>query len=285
MNLSVAVATYNEEKNIVACLEAVKGLADEIVVVDGGSTDQTVVLAKQNGARVIVASNPSIFHINKQKAIDECRGKWILQLDADEVVTPQLAKEIKLIIVMTDKEIADRVVNPKLKELFNRHQSIIEKRDGKIGDDTGSFTAFFVARKNYFLGKILTYAGTYPDGVIRLIKNGFAKFPAKSVHEQIQIKGHVDWLYHDLLHYSNPTLSKYFSGADKYTSLLANELKNQKKNWLTGFLQYFLIKPFITFINLYLRHKGLLDGWYGFLFCFFSSLHYPVAFVKYVSLR
>ena len=84
--LSVALATYNEEKNIARCLESVKDIADEIVIVDGSSQDKTVEIAKTYGATVHITSNPKIFHINKQKAIDMSKGDWILQLDADEVV-------------------------------------------------------------------------------------------------------------------------------------------------------------------------------------------------------
>jgi len=92
--ISVAIATYNEEANITSCLEAVKGLANEVIVVDGSSTDETVAIAKKHGARVFVTNNKPIFHINKQMAIDKCRGKWILQLDADEQVSPELQDEI-----------------------------------------------------------------------------------------------------------------------------------------------------------------------------------------------
>ncbi|KKS56230.1 MAG: Lipopolysaccharide core biosynthesis glycosyl transferase [Candidatus Gottesmanbacteria bacterium GW2011_GWA1_42_26] len=84
MKLSVVLATYNEEKNLPACLESVAGWCSEIVVIDGSSRDHTIDIAQKFGARVTVTDNPPIFHINKQKAIDLARGEWILQLDADE---------------------------------------------------------------------------------------------------------------------------------------------------------------------------------------------------------
>ena len=102
-------------------------------------------------------------------------------------------------------------------------------------------------------------------------------------HEQIEIKGRVGWLYHDLIHYSNPNLEKYLSGASKYTTLLANKIRTEKKNIVVIALQYLLINPIFIFFNLYLRHKGFLDGWRGFLFSLFSALHHPVAFFKYVA--
>jgi len=98
IKLSVALAVYNEESNIADCLESIKGIASEIIVVDGESSDRTAQIAKHLGATVISTPNLSNFHINKQKAIDACTGDWILQLDADERVSSMLAKEIKKII-------------------------------------------------------------------------------------------------------------------------------------------------------------------------------------------
>lgn len=279
--ISVALATYNEEENIGSCLESVRDLADEIVVVDGTSVDKTREIAKSFGARVIKADNPPIFHINKQKALDAATGDWILQLDADERVTSQLSEEIKQVVKMTDEQIRKRSINPAQKRLFERHQRLVEEKDGRIGKSTGEIVAFFVPRKNYFLGKPMAYAGTYPDGVIRLAKRGKAYFPAKSVHEQIKMDGEVAWLESDLIHLANPTLSEYMEGAGGYTDLLSDELriKGVKLNpFLT--IYYLTIKPFLTFLLLFIRHKGFLDGIYGFLFSLFSALHFPVAVVK-----
>ena len=106
--LSVALATYNEEDNISDCLDSVKNIADEIVMVDGFSNDKTVEIAKSFGAKVIVRKNPKIFHINKQKALEAATGDWILQLDADERVTPALAKEIRAVIGLSSEDILRR---------------------------------------------------------------------------------------------------------------------------------------------------------------------------------
>src|SRR3989338_2640524 len=96
--ISAAMATFNEEKNIVDCIESLKSFADEIVVVDGTSSDRTVELARLQGARVIVTSNKQMFHINKNMAFKNCKGEWIFYIDADERVTEDLAKEIKGIV-------------------------------------------------------------------------------------------------------------------------------------------------------------------------------------------
>src|SRR5579872_3225700 len=116
--LSVVLATFNEEENLPRCLESVKDIAQEIVIVDGTSTDKTVAIAKKYGARVMVTDNPPIFHINKQKALEMAKGEWILQLDADEQVSKQLGEEIQKIITMTDEEIENYENHLPSKKLF-----------------------------------------------------------------------------------------------------------------------------------------------------------------------
>src|SRR5687768_14970041 len=103
--LSVVLATYNEESNIGDCLESIKDIADEIIIVDGSSTDKTVEIAKKYNAKVSLTDNPLIFHINKQKALEQAKNTWILQLDADERITSALSKEIMKVVEMSDDEI------------------------------------------------------------------------------------------------------------------------------------------------------------------------------------
>ena len=277
--LSVVLAVRNEEENIARCLNSVKDIADEIVVVDEHSTDKTRVVAEGLGAKVYQESHHDIFHITKQKALDLATGDWILQLDADEVVTPELAKEIN-----------DLVKNGKKpeepKEIFLRHQKLIEERDGKIGKDSDEIVGYFIARKNMLLGKALIHAGVYPDGVIRLVKRGKARFPQKSVHEQMRIDGKVSWFSNDLEHYDSPTLKRYFDRMNRYTDLHAQELKSKKVSLgLRSFVYYVFLKPFSVFLNLYLRHKGFLDGVNGFFWSFFSAMHYPIAYFKYLTVK
>lgn len=245
--LSVALATFNEEENIGKCLTSIKNLADEIIIVDGTSIDKTVEIAKKFGATVIVTDNPPIFHVNKQKAINACSAEWILQLDADEVIPEELEKEI---------------------------QEIVEK---------GShFSAFWIKRKNYFLGRWLRKGGQYPDSVIRFFKKGKAYLPCKSVHEQMEVEGEIGWLTNDMLHYSVPTFSRYLTNSNRYTTLAAQELGEEKIEFnLFNHLNYFLLKPFSTFFSLYLRHKGCLDGFPGLVFALFSGLHFPITYIKF----
>jgi len=248
MSLSVVLATYNEEENIKACLESVKKIADEIVVVDGGSKDNTAAIAKDLGAKVFVTSNPAIFHINKQKAIDKATKEWILQLDADERVTDELSREIS---------------------------EVIEKKVTMNG--------YWIPRKNYFLGRYLKKGGQYPDYTLRLYRKGKGKLPQKSVHEQAVVEGEVGYLKNPLLHNADPSFSRYLLRFGRYTDLISDELQDRK----IGFnpfiaLQYLFLLPFWWFLLTYIRHKGFVDSWQGFVFSFFSALRFPVSYLKYI---
>jgi glycosyltransferase involved in cell wall biosynthesis len=245
MKLSVVLSTRNEEENIGRCLASVKDIADEMIIVDEESSDKTREIARELGAKVYIEPHEEIFHITKQKAMDKAKGEWILQMDADEVVTPELAKEIASVVNSGEQKVTKN-------RLFLRHQRLIEERDGKIGKSDGEVVGYFIPRRNIFLGKPLIHAGVYPDGVIRLVKNGFARFPMKSVHEQIGLDGKVSWLDNDLLHYDSPTLSKYIFRLNRYTDLFAKELGERKvKKNLFSYMSYVCIKPKIIFIKLF----------------------------------
>lgn len=284
MRLSVVLAVFNEEKTLGDCLESIKHIADEIIIVDGTSTDKTVEIAKQFGAKVVITDNPPIFHINKQKAIDMAKNDWILQLDADERVSPELAKEIMKLISLSNEEIEKYQDYLHNRQLFLRHQELLEKRDGKIGTTDGPYAAFFIPRLNYFLGRYLRYGGVYPDGVIRLIRKDKAYLPCKDVHEQMVVKGKVGWLANDLYHYDSPTFARYLQRNSRYIDLLAKELAENKKNASTLVqVDYLLIKPISWFLLTYIRHKGVLDGYQGFVFSLFSALRFPRAYLRYAK--
>ncbi len=252
ITLSVALAVFNESKNLRMCLDSIKDIADELIIVDGGSSDNTVAIAKEYHATVIQTDNPKIFHINKQKALDECTCMWILQLDADEVIPEDLKKEIVSTI--------------------NNEQSTIN--------------GYYIPRSNYFWGHFMKKGGQYPDSVIRLVKNGYATFPCKSVHEQILIQGNVGTLLHPMKHYTYRTRADYWKKAHIYTSLTASELKNTYGNTIGAKIRllfiYGLLKPIITFLTIYIRHKGFVDGLTGFEFSLYSALHYTWAYIKYL---
>lgn len=282
--LSVAIATYNEEKNIKECLESVKDIADEIVIVDGTSGDNTAEIAKGFGAKVFVVPNSPMFHINKQISFDKSSGEWILYLDADERITTKLAGEISKITGMNNQEIEEYQQKIEKRNLFLRHQQLLEKRDKKIGTEDGDYVAFFFPRLNFFLGKYLKYGGVYPDGVIRLFKKNKAYLPCKDVHEQMVVEGRVGWLQNDLLHIDSPTFKRYLERNSRYINLITSELQTKRisKNPYQ-FIKYFLFLPMYWFLLTLIRHKGIMDGFQGIVFSFFSSLRYPRAYFRYLT--
>lgn len=244
--VSVVLAVYNEEENLRNCLSSIKDLASEIIIVDGGSKDRTLEIAREFGAKIIQTDNPPVFHINKNKAIDAASKDWVLQLDADEIVDDKLAQEIK------------RVVNLK-----------------------SDVNGYWIPRKNFFLGKFLTKGGQYPDYTLRLYRRGKGKLPAKDVHEQAEIIGKIGYLKNSLLHLRDKKFSEYLIRFNRYTDLLASQLYDQKiKIGVIPFINYMLIKPFFWFIKVYIRHKGFIDLFPGFVFAFFSSLRFPVSYYK-----
>lgn len=281
--ISVVLAVYNEENNLKDCLESTKDLANEYVIVDGGSNDNTLKIAENFNAKIIQTTNPPIFHINKQKALDASSNDWILQLDADERLTKDLVDEIKKIVNMDDSEIEHHQEGLKNKKLFLRHQKIIEQRDGGVGTAVGDYAAFFIPRLNYFLGRYLRYGGVYPDPAIRLIKKGKAYFPCKSVHEQMVVDGKVGWLDNNMLHIDSPTFTRYLERNFRYIKLIISELRRDKvgKN-PAQFINYCFIKPISWFLITQIRHKGILDGVPGIIFSFFSALRFPRAYIRYL---
>lgn len=288
MKLSIVLATKNEEENIGPCLESVKKLSSEIIIYDEYSTDRTREIAKKYGAKIFKYRHKINFHETKQKAIDRATGDWILQLDADERVTPKLAKEINSVIgerhfEFISESISKQVRDDKMK-LFKRHEELIKRREGGLGKSTGQIVAFFIPRLNFFLGKPLKYAGVYPDGVIRLFKKGKARLPGKSVHELMVVDGEVGWLGSDLEHHESPTFSRYLDRANRYTDLTAEEYnKNHLPANALYFIHYTLYKPAMTFLRLYIRHGGFRDGVRGFIWSAFSALHFPIAYMKYYA--
>lgn len=246
--ISVVLATFNEEKNLPHCLESVKDLADEIIIVDGSSKDKTVEIAKGFGAKVIVTDNPQIFHINKQKAIDKATCDWILQLDADERLDEQLRKEIK-------EAIKNSTIN-----------------------------GYWIPRKNWFLGRFLMKGGIYPDYTLRLYRNGKGRLPQKDVHEQAVVEGETGHLKNPLIHIADPSFTRYLTRYNRYTDLIAKQLEDKKIGYNPIMaIKYLLLLPIWWFLMTYIRHKGFMDSWQGFVFSFFSAMRFPLSYIKYIQ--
>lgn len=254
MSISAVLATHNEAVNLERCLQAVKGLTDEIIMVDGESTDETVQLAQKLGARVISTTNKTNFHINKQMAMDAAKGELVLQLDADEVV---------------DRELRDFIL-----ELKNQIE---------VGTLPKQPVAWSIKRKNHLFGRWLSKGGQYPDAVIRLYLNGKARLPQIDVHEQMEVDGEVGEATGHLLHYSYPTFSEYVRKFNTYTSFAAEQLfdREGEASKPPSAVRYLLLNPAATFFSLYIRHRGYVDGMAGFVFAFMSALHHPFVYLKY----
>lgn len=282
--LSAAIATHNEEDNIGDCLKSIKDIVDQIVIVDGSSEDKTAEIAAKFRAEVVEVKNDPMFHKMKQKSFDLAKGEWVLYLDADERVSSKLGAEIIRVVNMTNEEIEQYQSNLKNKKMFLKHQKLLEERDGKIGESDGEYVAFFFPRRNFFLGKYLRYGGVYPDGVIRLFKKGKACLPCKDVHEQMTVLGKVGWLENDLLHVDSPNFKRYLERNNRYINLIAGQLKKEKvaKNFLQMII-FFIYKPVHWFLLTQIRHKGILDGWQGVVFSFFSALRFPKAYYRYLT--
>lgn len=253
--LSVVLATFNEEENLPQCLDSIRDLADEIIVVDGSSIDKTVEIANKYGAKVDVVKNLPNFHINKQKAIDLATKDWILQLDADERVTPELKAEI----------------------------------ESRIKNYESETNGYWVARKNWFLGRFLMKGGQYPDYTLRFYRRGKGHLPQVHVHEQAEVVGRVGYLKHALLHYPYKNFASYLVKWNRYNDLLASQIIEslRNKNFLKKIeyaIGYLIVKPTHWFLTTYIRHKGFMDLWPGFVFSFFSAIRFPVSYLKYLKI-
>lgn len=249
VTITAALATHNEETSIKECIESLKLFADEIIVVDGKSQDSTAQIAKKMGAKVIETENKEMFHINKNMAIDNASSEWVFLIDADERVEQELASEIKKTISSTPRE-----------------------------------NGFWVNRRNWFLGGYLKKGGAYPDSVVRLFKKGKGRLPELSVHEQVKINGEVGVLKGDLLHMADPNFDRYLQRANRYTKETSRLMQEDNiPTTLLHCIYYLLIKPKITFLKIYIRHRGYVDGFRGFAWAFFSGAHYFYAYVKYLE--
>jgi glycosyltransferase involved in cell wall biosynthesis len=240
--VSVILIAKNEEDNIQECLSTVSW-ANEIVVVDAGSSDATVAKAKTFTEKVFVRPWEG-YGAAKNFALSQATSEWILWLDADERVSDLLGKEIQRTITSSD------------------HDTI----------------AYSVPRKANFLGRWILHCGWYPGRVTRLFKRGKGHFTDSRVHERLEIDGREGELASDLLHYTDPSLSHYFEKFNKYTSLAAEELADERRRFR---ISQITIRPVWTFIRMYFLKLGFLDGLPGFILCALSASY---VFTKYAKL-
>jgi len=240
--LSVICITKNEERNITDCLRSVQW-AHEIVVVDSGSTDATVSLARSFTDKIFDRPWDG-YGEAKNFALSQCTGEWILWIDADERLSPELEDEIRSVLARTV--------------------------DGVAG--------YSVPRKAFFLGKWIKHCGWYPGRVTRVFRRSDGRFTIDRVHEELVLAGSVTELKGDLLHYTDPDLFHYFRKLNKYTTLAAQDLAAEGRQFS---LAQLIGKPFWTFVRMFIVKRGFLDGIHGFVLCILSSAY---VFAKYAKL-
>jgi glycosyltransferase involved in cell wall biosynthesis len=243
--LSVAIVTLNEEANLPRTLASV-AWADEIVIVDSGSTDATRAIAQSHGARFVTEPWRG-FAAQKNFALSLCTSDWVLTLDADEAVSPELAASIQKAMVGAPSQ-----------------------------------TAFALPRRNHFLGRWIRHGGYYPDPKLRLFPRGQGTFQETPVHETAVFAGKVETLDGDLLHDAYPTLTSYLDHMQRYSTLGAAIAvqRGRTGRGMLSFLNGVLLNPAATFFYNYILRAGFLDGREGLLLHLYHSAYVSWKYAK-----
>ena len=246
MTLSVVLITHNEEGNLPRTLQSVMPLVrdgrGEIIVVDSGSTDGTVEIAQSYGAKVSVETWKG-FAAQKNSAIDKASMDWVLQLDADEVLEPELAGEIEV----------------------------------ALQSDSG-VRGFWIPRKNFFLGRWIRHGGFYPDPKLRLVRHGAGLFEECGAHPTMKVSGPTGKFSHALLHDAYPTLRGYIDHMNSYSSMGAEVAVTQGRRGFS--FADIVIRPTLTFIYNYFVRLGFLDGREGLLLHLYHSVYVSWKYAK-----
>ena len=238
--LSVFLITKQEGKNLDKCLASVKDIAGEIVIVDSGSTDNTLEIAKKYGAKIFHKDFVS-FTEQKNFSLKKCSLPWALNLDADEYLTSALATEIKK--TLTKKTTAE---------------------------------GYFLVRNNIFLGRQMKHSGIAAEARLRLVKTTKAKYVGGLVHEELIVEGKTATLKNTFMHNTYTSIDQYFEKFNRYTTLAALALKQKNKKFNLFLLTH---SPF-EFIKIYFLKLGFLDGFQGFLWALFSAWYKIVKYTK-----
>ena len=241
--LSVVIITHNEEANIRRTLESVTW-ADEIVVVDSGSADNTVAVCREYTGKVF---HQDWLGYGRQKnlAIERSSGEWILSLDADEPIEPELAEEIRGII-----------------------------------SSNGAADGYRIPRKTFFLGKRIKHGGWYPDYNLRLFRRGRGRFQERAVHEAVRVEGRVGRTRGAIEHYAYPDLASYLSSINRYSSLAVDVMAQKGISVFQASWMNLLFRPVLTFLFKYVVRMGFLDGKPGLVLNLFHSYY---VFAKYAK--
>lgn len=223
--ISVIIITLNEAENIRACLESV-AWADEIIVVDSGSSDATREICREFTGKVLLNENWQGYGYQKNLALQQASGDWILSLDADERISPALQQVIKNTVAAPDAD------------------------------------AYALPRQAYFLGKAMRHGGWWPDYVVRLFRRGAGEFSNVLVHETVLVQGPVKKLKEPIIHYSYVSLEQLLGKINQYSSAGARQAQAKNKR---GSLPKALGRGAWAFFRAYCLRAGFLDGQAGFI--------------------
>ena len=238
--VSVVIVTKDEERNIEDALRSAEGF-EEIIVVDSFSTDRTVEICRNYTERIYQHKWPG-YAKQKQKAVDYANAPWVLILDADERISPELRDEIASVLQHTDCD------------------------------------GFYIPRKNYFLGRWIRHSGWWPDSTLRLFRKGKGSLEDREVHEKVVLQGKTGSLKGPLQHYTYRTISDYLRKMENYSTLASREIR--KRSGRPG-MASLIFKPSITFFKMYFFRLGFLDGMHGLvlaiLYGYYTFLKYARA--------
>lgn len=281
MIISVVIITHNEEANIGRTLASVQSLVSdgkgEIIVVDSGSTDRTVEIAKSTGAKVFVEEWKG-YAAQKNSAIEKASGDWILSLDADEEVESDVAREFYAAVrgpLDMDSRIGATTKGDSLEVI----EKVTAIEEAEARGESALTPGFWIARKNYFLGRWIKHGGFWPDPKLRLFRRGVARFEDRAVHEDARLtEGFSQRLKGALLHHSYPTLTDYIDHMNHYSSLGAEMAVAHGQRGFSLF--NIVLRPLATFIYNYFFRLGFLDGREGLLLHLYHSVYVSWKYAK-----
>ena len=234
--LSVIIITRNEEKKIRRCLNALRWV-DEIVIIDQSSTDSTAQICREYTSDLFIVPPKGYCEPDRKVAVEKTRNSWILYLDADEVVSPELRAEIES--VLSDEK---------------RHN------------------AYYLPRKNIFMDKWIRGSGWYPGYVLRLFKKGYARF-SDDIHDDIAPVASYGYLRNPIIHYTCENLEEYIYKMNSYTSILAeqNYAKGARIKPVNRILKLIIV-PFAYATDKFFLKMGFIDGFHGVMIAFLTFL-------------
>ena len=247
--LSVVISAYNEENKIASCLESA-GFADEIIFVDNLSTDKTEEIARKYTKNIYKQKNdPTCIDLQKNFGFSKATGDWILSLDADEEISPELKDEIK-------------------KVLDNRQSSIVNRKSNVNG--------YWIPRKNYIFGKWIEHSGWYPDYQLRLFRKGKGKYTNKHVHEDLGVDGETASLKNHIIHHNYNTIADFIN---KTVNIYAVNEAEEKLRKGYSFSYFDVIRfPLGEFLSRFFARKGHKDGFHGLVLALLMAFYHLIVF-------